>query len=606
MGYNIEKLIEDGDLVPYFQQIMSVNRKSVCGVEGLIRGINRESGELIAPSDLFDEAREQDMTLQLDRACRDKLMAAFREIFGEKTDKLLFLNVDASILDYVAGSNYLMEQVEKHGVDPCNIAIEVNETMVQGSASLKKFTDTYRKHGFLIALDDVGKGFSNMDRILLVRPDIIKIDLSLVRNIHLDYYKQGVFKSLVSLANEVGSLIVAEGVESEEEAIQLLRLGGHMMQGFFFARPQAAGSMDCVFSSQKIQLLGERFSEFNTRQIAEEQRKNRMLDACVVKAVKQFAELSSGAFHNKLMELVCVNPRIECAYLLDEFGVQISDTIRLMRDGDMKENRIFHSARMGSDHSMAKYYYPLMNKKLKKYMTDPYVSLATGNLCITVSHVFYSADQQKYILCVDFRDEDGDKVRRQRAPLTNTHELFRIDGKSIAEMNRLIEKMSEEIFKDGLTKVYNRRFIEERFLLEVYHTATHEKPLSIIMTDIDHFKRINDAYGHTIGDRVLKDFVQTIKGCIRSSTDWVARYGGEEFLIVLSGADGQIAYQVAEKIRKAVETARFQYEKHSVQLTASFGTYTVASPDVPYEEIMQRVDANLYLAKNSGRNRTVQ
>ena len=108
--------------------------------------------------------------------------------------------------------------------------IEINETKVQDNAVLKRFTDTYRKYGFMVALDDVGTGSSNMDRILLVKPNIIKVDISLVRNIHNDYFKQGIFKSLVNLCNRIGALVVAEGVESEEEAIQVLRLGGQMIQ----------------------------------------------------------------------------------------------------------------------------------------------------------------------------------------------------------------------------------------------------------------------------------------------------------------------------------------------------------------------------------------
>ena len=140
--------------------------------------------------------------------------------------------------------------------------IEINETKVQDNAALKRFAETYREFGFMIALDDVGTGFSNMDRILLIKPDIIKIDMSLIRNIHNDYYKQGVFKSLVNMSNKIGALVVAEGVETEEEAIQILRLGGHMIQGYFFSKPQEIFDESNIFSNNKMEMLSKSFNKY--------------------------------------------------------------------------------------------------------------------------------------------------------------------------------------------------------------------------------------------------------------------------------------------------------------------------------------------------------
>ena len=146
-----------------------------------------------------------------------------------------------------------------NGINPRNVVIEISEINVLSNAVLKRFVDTYRQYGFMVALDDVGTGFSNMDRILLVRPDIIKIDISLVRNIHLDFYKQGVFKSLVILANKIGALVIAEGVEVEEEAIQVLRLGSHMIQGFHLSLPGELLDETALFCNQKIDTLSKRF-----------------------------------------------------------------------------------------------------------------------------------------------------------------------------------------------------------------------------------------------------------------------------------------------------------------------------------------------------------
>ena len=107
------------------------------------------------------------------------------------------------------------------------------------------------------------------------------------------------------------------------------------------------------------------------------------------------------------MKIIWANKIIECAYILDEYGIQLSNTICFYDKKEVKENLIFYSARMGTDHSMEKYYYPLINARLKKYITEPYVSLATGNLCITISKLFTNIDNKKYILCMDFNASDN-------------------------------------------------------------------------------------------------------------------------------------------------------------------------------------------------------
>jgi diguanylate cyclase (GGDEF)-like protein len=602
---DINDIIRNKKLTVHFQPVVSVSRKMVSGLEGLIRGINTATNQIIPPTTLFDIAHNEGMTLELDRVCRDKVIEAFSHIYQQNNDKLLFLNMDASILDRVAGSNYLINQVKTYQINPRNIVIEINETKVQDNAALKRFTDTYRKFGFMVALDDVGTGFSNMDRILLVKPDIIKIDISLIRNIHNDYYKQGVFKSLENMSNRIGALVIAEGVETEEEAIQILRLGGHMIQGYFFAKPQEIYNESNIFSNNKIEMLSKSFNQYMSKKIREERQKNKQLNIIVNNSIKQLVRVSCQEFDNELLQIIWANKIIECAYILDEYGIQLSNTILFCDKNEVKENLIFYSARMGTDHSMEKYYYPLISARLNKYITEPYVSLATGNLCITISKIFRNIDNKKYILCMDFNTSDNTYALDLMKDIISSDLIFNINGKSIGEINNIINLMNEEIIKDSLTNTYNRRYLEERLLVDVFNASNENQPISIIMADIDHFKKVNDTYGHLAGDQVLKEFVKIAKNNIRKNTDWIARYGGEEFLIVLLNADESIAYKVAEKIRKAIEKAIIRYNEVNISITASFGTYTLNSQKITCEQLIDQADKNLYIAKNSGRNKTI-
>jgi len=338
--------------------------------------------------------------------------------------------------------------------------------------------------------------------------------------------------------------------------------------------------------------------------IREERKREKQLNMIVNSSIKELVTVSCEKFDNKLLQIIWANKIIECAYILDEYGIQLSNTIRICDKNEVKENLIFYSAKMGTDHSMEKYYYPLISASLKKYVTEPYVSLATGNLCITISKVFTNVDNKKYILCMDFNNT-SDSALELMKDITTSDMGIGISNKSITEINQIIDKMNEEIIKDSLTNTFNRRYLEERLLVDLFNSSDKKQPISIILVDIDHFKKVNDNYGHLAGDYVLKEFVKIAKYNIRSGLDWIARYGGEEFLIVLLNSDENIAYTVAEKVRKAIENAEFQYNEDTIRITASLGTYTIDSKRMTCEQLIDHADRNLYRAKNSGRNKTI-
>jgi two-component system, cell cycle response regulator len=170
---------------------------------------------------------------------------------------------------------------------------------------------------------------------------------------------------------------------------------------------------------------------------------------------------------------------------------------------------------------------------------------------------------------------------------------------------KLISEINDRIIKDELTGIYNRRFINERLPVDINNSNKKEQALSVIMADIDFFKKINDDYGHVIGDKVLSDFAGLLKSCVRKDSDWVARYGGEEFLIVLNNTDSESAYKVAEKIRKLLEATKFNYEDISINITSSFGVHSLNINKEDAETLVLNADKGLYEAKKSGRNKVV-
>jgi len=159
--------------------------------------------------------------------------------------------------------------------------------------------------------------------------------------------------------------------------------------------------------------------------------------------------------------------------------------------------------------------------------------------------------------------------------------------------------------RDSLTGLYNIGHF--KMLMKAEMTAIAMRPgktLSIVMSDVDHFKKTNDTYGHQMGDAVLREVANIIKNGCRS-LDVAARYGGEEFILMLPGADAQECYQVAEKIRKALAARVFPHEKGNLMTTISLGVTEIDPKEQNIEEIIARADRALYEAKHGGRNRTM-
>ena len=174
--------------------------------------------------------------------------------------------------------------------------------------------------------------------------------------------------------------------------------------------------------------------------------------------------------------------------------------------------------------------------------------------------------------------------------------------RSALRIQQLLRMLSQRAQLDGLTALWNRLYFDQRLVAEVSDAQRHKRTLSLIMCDIDHFKTVNDRYGHPFGDEVLAHFSSILMG--GRASDIPCRYGGEEFGVILPNTCAEEAVEVAERFRAAFESHRWR--RHSdLVLTASFGVAELASLDAVATptDFLARADAALYNAKRSGRNR---
>ncbi len=164
----------------------------------------------------------------------------------------------------------------------------------------------------------------------------------------------------------------------------------------------------------------------------------------------------------------------------------------------------------------------------------------------------------------------------------------------------------EEIYRltvlDGLTQIHNRRYLTEFLDREIARSNRHYRPLALIMLDIDHFKSINDRFGHLVGDLTLRELCARVRGVVRQD-ELFARYGGEEFAVVLPEADLTQARAVAERIREVMEQQPFTFNDVTYPVTVSVGVaVTAPGEQLPAADIISHADKNLYKAKLAGRN----
>ncbi|HVT87964.1 MAG TPA: EAL domain-containing protein [Tepidisphaeraceae bacterium] len=409
------KIIESQSVVTFFQPILSARQRTLVGAEALSRGvvgvealsralfgIGLSDDELISPAKLFGMAAQEGVTLELERLCRATAIRTFSQL-QRSEDLILFLNFDARALQQDGNAlENLLRQMDAANLKPRNVAVEILENAFEDAGRLRGLLDALRHYGFLLVLDDVGVGHSNLDRVPLIKPDVLKLDRCLVSGIENDYHRQETFKSLVHLARRIGALVVAEGVETEREAIIALELGADLLQGFFLGRPEMPGTLTCSDAASRIDALARKYKSHMIDRINDRKLQHRRFNIILNEILCELTKCPVEQFDQVLDATIKQYQNVECVYVLDESGTQVSSTVCNPAIPSRGNGVIFRPAPRGADHSLKEYYYVLLDVELHKYTTDPYVSLASGNLCRTISTCFRdSLNTKMYILCID-------------------------------------------------------------------------------------------------------------------------------------------------------------------------------------------------------------
>lgn len=390
-------VLEQKELNVNFQPIVSISKRNTIGFESLLRAYH--FGEFISPEALFSYAKEREDVITLDSICQNKALIRYQE---HSHNKLLFINIETSLLEYyIENVDFIIQYTDNLKIPRGKIVIEINEKRADNNSRLVDLVNVYRKAGFLIALDDVGAGYSNLNRIVLAKPDIIKVDRSVISNIDKNYYKQEVLRAITDLGQKIGAIAIAEGVEEENEVITCVSCGVDWFQGYYFSKavdPKEAGNL---LFDEKCKTISYEYQRKVVNEMTD-------MSFLVNRRKTIFNDLLTSINSNHIHEMedainsyLTDTDEIECVYVIDRKGMQVTDTI-FNRNSRFKNQEMFSPMRKGDFHISKPFYNYALQKRNKIYVSIQYISLATGNFCQTLSKCFQVKDEKEFIICVDF------------------------------------------------------------------------------------------------------------------------------------------------------------------------------------------------------------
>ncbi|MBN2895855.1 MAG: EAL domain-containing protein [Campylobacterales bacterium] len=230
-------ILAEQSLTSHFQPIVDVKAQEIVAYEALVRGVKMD-GTLMYPGELFEKAARNDQVFMLDRLARE---SALKTAAVKKLKTKIFINfIPTAIYDPAFCLASTVKWAQQLNFDPAQVVFEVVETHhTADQAHLSRILTYYREQGFRIALDDVGEGYSSLNMLIKLRPDVIKVDRAIIDGIGRDTLKQSIYKGLYTMAKQNGIDVLAEGVEEEEDLLFMLDCGVDLIQGYYFGKPTA-------------------------------------------------------------------------------------------------------------------------------------------------------------------------------------------------------------------------------------------------------------------------------------------------------------------------------------------------------------------------------
>jgi EAL domain-containing protein (putative c-di-GMP-specific phosphodiesterase class I) len=390
--------VDDFELHSAFQPVISLTHHRIIGYEGLVRPF--QHGEGTTPDRLFKTLAANAFASELDRTCRTlHLMNASLANMTAQANGWLFLNVDANtILEDFYTHDEIRRALDPIGFRPEHIVLEILETNIEDPARLGNFVQHYKQMGFRIALDDFGVGESNFERIYTIHPNIVKLDRHMLHNLVSAYNGLNILKRVVSMLREMGSLVLIEGIETEQQAMMVMETDTDLVQGYYFCKP-------VIGSPPKEQ--GEAKRQIKKLALLQKSAARKRMDnherlEKSVRDVFENAIAASAEGEGTIARVLFQHPHLRCFYVLDHQGYQVSHTYvnpGLKRRMATEAHPLQKTE--GTSWVRRDYFFEAVLKPGTTFVSRPYLSLPEEILTITLSSTFRDKQGLLRILCLD-------------------------------------------------------------------------------------------------------------------------------------------------------------------------------------------------------------
>ena len=481
----LSSILTHGDLHSLFQPIVSLSDRRILGYEALTRGPSNSA--LHSPLSLFAVARQAGRLSELELACRE---SACRRFSQQKLEGKLFLNISPeSLLEASHPPGRTLQLLQRYGIPPSRVVIELTEqTPTDDFGLLYNALYHYRDMGFSIALDDLGAGYSSLRLWSELRPDYVKIDRHFIDGIHQDAVKREFVGSMLQMAKASRALVIAEGIELQEELAVLIDMGVELVQGYLLCRPQEFPPRDARALLPKI-------------------------DPAAATLVEETSDLS--ALLNEQPAVVQTTPT---ATVLEAFRKQANLNSLAVLDERQQPIGIVHRHSL-SDVLLKPFATELYARKpISRLMSDDFLAVELSQSLQQVSRLITSRARQRI---------EEDFIIMQNGAYLGL-------GRVIDVLKLITEvKIQQARYANPLTLLPGNVPIQQCLT----RLLQQGRESMICYVDIDSFKPFNDIYGYGRGDEVLLCLAQCLNDRIDPSRDFVGHIGGDDFLMVLGSDD---------------------------------------------------------------------
>lgn len=482
------KILKNKSISTVFQPIVDIRNAKLLGYEALSRGPKGSILEM--PDQMFEAARRHDMVWDLELLCRS---LAIERACSMQLDKSLFINVDPMIIrDPKFKEGFTSGIIKANGLDTSNIIFEITEkTAVEDYKAFRETLNHYIKQGYKIAIDDTGAGYSGMRLITETKPQFIKLDMELIRDIDKDSFKQAMCKNLIGLSSITNMKLIAEGVENINELNTLLILGVEYVQGYYLGRP----SEILIDISEEIK---EHILNLNS-------------------------EKSKLIFYTSMTFPVGRIARIDDPILLSAKGNDVKSYFE--KKNVQGVTVVKNSKPVGL----------IMKGSFNEMLAMPY-----GNAVYLNRSAELLINKNPLIVDYSVPITEVSKLAMSR-PEDNLYDYIIITKEDryygIVTVKRLLENTTELELNyarhlNPLTGLPGNIAIEDK----LNQAINNDQSVAVLYLDLDNFKAYNDIYGFENGDKILKLAADILTDCTYRHfgiKSFISHIGGDDFIVIV-------------------------------------------------------------------------